>query len=133
MLEQQADIQAVKNLSALGLAYIGDSVYELLVREKIISLGNIQVNKLHKKTVSIVCSTGQSQAMEIIMDVLSETEISMYKRGRNANGNSVPKNSHPQDYRRATGLESLFGYLYLTGQQDRVHELFNMIMDKVLK
>ena len=132
MLEQQTDIQAVKNLSALGLAYIGDSVYELLVREKIISLGNIQVNKLHKKTVSIVCSTGQSKAMEIIMDVLSETEISMYKRGRNANGNSVPKNSNPQDYRRATGLESLFGYLYLTEQQDRIHELFNMIMDKTL-
>lgn len=116
----------VNQLSALGLAYIGDSVYELLVRERIISKGNIPVNQLHKKTVSIVCASGQSKAMEIIMDYLTETEISMYKRGRNANGNTIPKNANPQEYRRATGLESLFGYLYLTAQQQRLQELFNM-------
>lgn len=114
--------------SGLNLAYIGDSVYELMVREHILQKGNAPVNRLHKQTVAIVCATGQSKAVELILGSLTEEEISVYKRGRNANGNTVPKNANAQEYRRATGFEALFGYLYLTGQQLRLRELFDIIV-----
>lgn len=120
-------------LSALGLAYIGDCIYEILVREYIISKGNVPVKRLHISTVSIVCAKGQSDAMTVIMPVLTEQEVSMYKRGRNANGNNVPKNADAQEYRRATGLESLFGYLYLSRQTERIEELFSLIKESLEK
>lgn len=116
-------------LSALGLAYIGDCIYEILVREYIISKGNVPVKKLHTSTVSVVCAKGQSKAVEVIMPVLSEDEILMYKRGRNANGNNIPKNADAQEYRRATGLECLIGYLYLSHQYNRIEELFTIIKE----
>jgi ribonuclease-3 family protein len=127
MLEQQTNQKEVNQYSALGLAYIGDCVYELMVRERILAQGNAPVNTLHKKTVAYVCATAQSKAYELIKDLLTEQEIAVYKRGRNANGNNVPKNANPQEYRRATGLESLFGYLYLTNQTERILELFEII------
>lgn len=133
MIEQQSNLKKVKQYSALGLAYIGDCVYELMVRERVISQGNMPVNRLHKKTVSYVCATSQSKAVGFLLDLLTEQEIAIYKRGRNANGNTVPKNSNPQDYRRATGLEALFGYLYLTNQNDRTKELFDIIFDGLSK
>lgn len=128
MLKRQCTINDAKALSALGLAYIGDCVYELLVREFIIAKGNVPVNRLHKKTVSYVCASGQSAAVEAIIDCLDESETSVYKRGRNANGSTVPKNANAQEYRRATGLEALFGFLYLTDQQERIAELFAKII-----
>jgi len=103
------------------------------VRERIILQGNVPVNRLHKKTVSYVCAAAQSSAFATISDLLTEEEMASYKRGRNANSNTVPKNANPQDYRRATGLEALFGYLYLTCQQSRIEELFEIIMTKSLK
>ncbi len=133
MIEQQTNIKEVNQFSSLGLAYIGDSVYELLVREKIIAQGNMPVNKLHKKTVSYVCATAQSKAVGVIIDTLTDQEMSVYKRGRNANGNTVPKNANPQDYRRATGLEALFGYLYLSNQTKRSIELFELIYNETIK
>ncbi len=121
------EIQNIKMLSPLGLAYIGDCIFELMVRERIIAKGNMPVHKLHKTTVSYVCASAQSKAVGIIESDLSEDEMAIYKRGRNANGNHIPKNANPADYRRATGLEALFGYLHLTGQNERVSELFESI------
>lgn len=131
MIEQQSNLKEVNQYSALGLAYIGDSVFELMVRERIIAQGNMPVNRLHKKTVSFVCASAQSKAVEVILDLLTEQEEAVYKRGRNANGNTIPKNANPQDYRRATGLETLFGYLYLTNQSERTFELFDLIFEKL--
>lgn len=120
-----------KMYSPLVLAYMGDVVYELLVREKMVEKANMPVNKLHKSTVEYVCASAQSRGLELIMDMLTEEEVAIYKRGRNANGNHVPKNANAQEYRRATGLEALFGYLYLTKQEDRIEELFRIIWEKL--
>lgn len=116
-------------MSALGLAYIGDGVYELMVRERIIARGNVPVNMLHKSTVSYVCAASQSKAVALISELLTEQETAVYKRGRNAHSNTIPKNADIQDYHRATGLEALFGYLYLTNQNERLKEIFEAIFE----
>lgn len=132
MLQNGAEsIQSVKMLSSLGLAYIGDCIFELMVRERMIAKGNMPVNRLHRMTVSYVCASAQSKAFGIIESSLNTDETAIYKRGRNANGNHIPKNANPADYRRATGLEALFGYLHLSGQNERVTELFNCIFDSI--
>ena len=110
-----------------GLAFFGDSVYEVYVREQIVKLGTMPVDKLHKKAVQYVNAGFQSYAYDIIAELLTEEETEIFKRGRNATGNNVPRSSNPKDYRRATGMEALFGYLYLTGQNDRIKELFEKI------
>lgn len=116
-----------KALGGLTLAFFGDSVYEVYVREQIVKLGTLPVDKLHKKAVQYVNAGFQSYAYDIIAELLTEEETEIFKRGRNATGNNVPRSSNPKDYRRATGMESLFGYLYLTGQNDRIKELFEKI------
>ncbi|MEG2814004.1 MAG: ribonuclease III domain-containing protein [Oscillospiraceae bacterium] len=131
MINQQENLKNVNQYSAIGLAYIGDGVYELLVRERMIAKGNFPVNQLHRKTVSFVRAAAQSEAFSIIEEHLTENEMAIFKRGRNANSNTIPKNANPADYRRATGFESLFGYLYLLGENDRIYELFNIIFDKI--
>ena len=108
-------------------ALFGDSVYEVYVREQIVKLGTMPVDKLHKKAVQYVNAGFQSYAYDIIAEQLTEEETEIFKRGRNATGNNVPRSSNPKDYRRATGMEALFGYLYLTGQNDRIKELFEKI------
>lgn len=116
-----------KALGGLTLAFFGDSVYEVYVREQIVKLGTMPVDKLHKKAVQYVNAGFQSYAYDIIAEQLTEEETEIFKRGRNATGNNVPHSSNPKDYRRATGMEALFGYLYLTGQNDRIKELFEKI------
>lgn len=116
-----------KLYSPLVLAYMGDVVLELMVRERLVKKANMPVYKLHRMTVDHVCASAQSAAVEKLMGILTEEEIMIYKRGRNANGNHVPKNADPQDYRRATGLEALFGYLYLKGEKKRIDELFSLM------
>ena len=118
-----------KQLSPLTLAFLGDAVFELLVRERFVADGNAPVAKLHKKAVAIVCASAQSHAISLLEDLLSEEETDIYKRGRNANGHHVPKNADPIEYRRATGLEALFGYLYLKGEQTRIRFLFDHIWE----
>lgn len=113
--------------SPLSLAFLGDSVYEQLVRERILLSANMPASKLHIIKVSRVCAEYQSRAVEIILPELTEKEEAVLKRGRNATGNTVPKHASTADYRRATGLECLFGYLYLTGQQERISELFELV------
>ena len=116
-----------KALGGLTLAFFGDSVYEVYVREQIVKLGTLPVDKLHKKAMQYVNAGFQSYAYDIIAELLTEEETEIFKRGRNATGNNVPRSSNPKDYRRATGMEALFGYLYLTGQNDRIKELFEKI------
>ncbi len=117
-------------ISVLGLAHIGDGVYELLVRTWLCRHGKSTSKGLHRETVSYVCAPAQAAAMGRLMPQLSENELAVYKRGRNAKVNSVPRNAQISDYHAATGLETLFGYLYLKGNTDRINELFALIMEE---
>ena len=113
-----------KLYSPLTLAYLGDAVYELCARQWVLSQGNRPVNELHKMGVELVKADAQSAALAKLEGLLSEEELSVYKRGRNAKTNSSPKHANLADYRRATGLEALFGYLYLKGESQRIQQLF---------
>lgn len=125
--------QEARQFSPLALAYIGDCVYELLTRRHILARGNMPVNRLHHASVEIVRASAQSHAVSVIEPLLTEEELSIYKRGRNANGSQVPKNADAGDYRRATGLEALFGYLSLTGRLGRIQELYELIYQEATK
>lgn len=114
-----------RELSPLVLAYIGDAVYEILVRLYVLSFGNAPVNKLHKKSSEIVKAKGQKNAYVKIEDMLTEEEAGVFKRGRNAKSHTTPKNADLMDYKIATGLEALFGYLYLKGDTQRLFQLFS--------
>ena len=102
-------------------------MYEQLVRERLVLTANMPVKKLHAAAVEKVRASYQSKAVDIILPMLSEEETEIFKRGRNATGNTVPKSSNPIEYRRATALETLFGYLYLTENHKRIVELFDTI------
>lgn len=116
--------QNPKLLSPLTLAFIGDAVYELCARSRVVDEGNMPVNGMHKKSVALVNAGAQSKALGRIEGMLTEEEIAIYKRGRNACSSSTPKHANLADYRRATGVEALFGYLYLKGEPARIKELF---------
>lgn len=118
-----------KEYSPLVLAYIGDVVYELYVRRMLVSKHNMQVDKLHKTAVSIVNSSAQAKSYHKIEHMLTEEEIAVFKRGRNAKS-SVPKNSDMSEYKAATGLEALVGYIYLSGDQNRLDEIMNIILSE---
>ena len=123
------DKHEVNQYSPLTLAFLGDAVYEKLVREKLVKIANMPVNKLHKEAVEKVRSAFQSKAVDVISPLLTEDEAEIMKRGRNATSNTVPKSSNPIEYRRATSLESLFGYLDLTGDNERIAEIFEFIWE----
>lgn len=116
-------------LSPLTLAFIGDTVFDLLVREDLICDANRPANDLHQLAVGRVKATAQAQGIEKLFPVLTEEEIAVFKRGRNAKSGHQPKNVSRADYHAATGLESLFGYLYLMNRTDRVIELYKIIFD----
>lgn len=120
----------VQKISMLGLAHTGDAVYELLIRSMLCQSGHTSVIEMHKLAVSMVKAQAQAKAVKKIMPILTEDELSVYKRGRNAKVNSVPHNASPGEYHAATGLEVLFGWLYLQGKVERVNELFNAIMEE---
>ena len=111
--------------SPLTLAFMGDSVYEQMVRTRLILLANMPANKLHKLAVKKVCAEYQAQRKWIDEDLLDDKELDVFKRGRNTSGIAAPKHSTVSEYRIATGLECLFGFLYLTGKQDRLEKLFD--------
>ncbi|MDY4692816.1 MAG: ribonuclease III domain-containing protein [Blautia sp.] len=113
----------MRSYSPLTLAYIGDGVYELVIRTILVKKGNCSVNQLHKKASSLVKASAQSSMMEIIEPLLTEEEHSVYKRGRNAHSPTMAKHATMADYRRATGFEALMGYLYLKEDFDRIIEL----------
>ncbi len=116
-----------KQLSPLNLAFIGDCVYEMLVRETLVIDANRPVNDLHRESVKFVSAKAQTAAFEKIKDILTEEEMTVYKRGRNAKVGHSPKSATEGEYHCATGVEALFGYLYLTEQLDRIKELFSQI------
>ena len=116
----------VINYSPLTLAYIGDGIYEIVVRTMIVEQANRQVNKIHKAASDLVKAHTQAQLIFLIMDKLTEEEITIYKRGRNAKAVTRAKNASMSDYRTATGFEALMGWLYLTGQSQRMMELIKM-------
>ncbi len=118
-----------RELPSLSLAFIGDSVYELLVREYLLSTGKRQVGELNKDKVAMVCCSAQTKALDKIKPLLTEEEEGVFRRGRNVQVHSVPRNSSLKDYHTATGLEALFGYLYLQGRTDRIKELFSVITE----
>lgn len=110
---------------------MGDAVFGLLVRERLISLANAPVKILHKKSVEYVCASAQAKAVQELLNILDEEELAIYKRGRNAEVNTHPKNSDIGDYHKATGLEALFGFLYLNGKNTRIQQLFDQIWDTI--
>lgn len=116
-----------KQLSPLNLAFIGDCIYEILVREMLVTNANRPVNDLHKESVKFVSAKAQTEAFEKIKGILTEEETVIYKRGRNAKVGHSPKSATEGEYHCATGVEALFGYLYLTEQTDRIKELFSKI------
>ncbi len=118
-----------KQLSPLTLAFVGDCVFELFVRERLVCQGNCPVNQLHTKSVAQVRCDAQAKSMEQLLPLLTEEEISVYKRGRNAK-TSVPKNASSADYHAATGLEAVFGYLYLSGDLERLRELYTLLCEE---
>ena len=121
--------QEISAISNLGLAHIGDCVYDMLVRSYIIVHGDLTNAGIHRKTVEMICARAQARAMETLLPLLSEEEAAVYRRGRNTRVNSMPKNAEPGDYHAATGLECLFGWLYLSGRRDRINELFAAVVD----
>ena len=116
----------VNNLSPLTLAFIGDTVFDLFIREMLVCEANRPVNKLHKAATGYVSAAAQASAAQIILPTLTEKELSVLKRGRNAHTNHKAKNASEGDYHYATGLEALFGYLYRTDQHERLRELFDL-------
>ncbi|MGN0482830.1 MAG: Mini-ribonuclease 3 [Lachnospiraceae bacterium] len=114
--------------SPLVLAYIGDAIYELVIRSYMVSQGNTQVSKLHRKTSQLVKAHAQSELIEILMPALTEEEKQVYKRGRNAKSPTMAKNATMADYRRATGFEALMGYLYMKNDFERILELVHMAL-----
>lgn len=117
-----------KEYSPLTLAFLGDVVFELLVREQLVVGGDVPVKKLHQKATKKVCATAQCRAAAEILDQLTPEEESIFKRGRNANGTHPPKSATTAEYRTATGIEALFGYLYLKKDKSRMLELFSQMM-----
>ena len=115
--------QDINSYSPLTLAYIGDDVYDLVVRTVVVERGNRAANGLHKTTSNLVKAQTQAQLIEVVMEKLTDQEKSVYRRGRNAKSYTSAKNASIGDYRKATGLEALIGYLYLTDRMDRVLEL----------
>ena len=118
--------QDLRSYSPLTLAYIGDGVYELIIRTILVKKGNCPVNRLHKKASSLVKAGAQSAIMEVIEEELTPEELSVYRRGRNAHSPTMAKHATMADYRRATGFEALMGYLYLKEDYTRMITLVRM-------
>lgn len=127
MQDLKLNVTDPRSLSPVALAFIGDSVFELLVRERLLENGSMPANKLHGLAVKKVRASSQSLAFPALEAALNEDELSILKRGRNANTSRVPKSCTPEEYRKATAIEALFGYLYLKGDIPRITELFAVI------
>ena len=124
----KAQIDAISNL---GLAHMGDCVYEMLVRAYLCAEGNKTVAQLHKQTISMVKATYQAAFVDKMLPLLTEEEITYYRRGKNSHVHAVPKSATPAQYAKATGLEAMFGYLFLSGQKNRANEIFNLVMQEM--
>ena len=119
----------IRGISSIGLAHMGDGVYELLVRTWLCAHGKATGKGLHRATVALVCAPEQARRAERILPVLTEEEQAVFRRGRNAHVHTIPQHASRGEYQEATALEALFGYLYLSGRRARVHELFLRMME----
>ena len=119
------DITA-KNLNPQVLAFVGDGVYSMFIRHKLVFLSDLKGKDLHNQVTNYVKASGQSNFIEKLLPILNETEMSVFKRARNHKTLSQSKNAKIVDYRRATGLEALLGYLYLSGKEDRLNEILKL-------
>ena len=119
----------LNSFSPLSLAFIGDTVFDMLVRTELLLEANRPVKELHKLASGEVCAKAQSEKIKKVLPLLTEEESEIFKRGRNAHPGSLPKNQSPADYHYATGLESLFGWLYLGGNEERIKELYRLMKD----
>ncbi len=117
----------ILNLSSTALAHIGDAVFELMVRGRLVKCGLCKASDLHRNTVLSVSASAQAQAAETLSPHFTDEEMTVFRRARNAKVNSIPKHSDPATYHAATAFEALFGYLYLCGRHDRLNELFSII------
>lgn len=127
-LNQSAD--DIRSISNLGLAHIGDCVYELMIRSWLCVHGKATNRGLHKATVKYVAAPAQAKAAEKILSVLAQEEIDVFRRGRNSSPHSIPKAASREEYQMATALEALFGYLWLKGETERLNELFSIMMEE---
>lgn len=123
----EEDIKAISNL---GLAHIGDGVFELLCRSFLCAEGGKNVGNLHKDTVAMVKAPSQAKYADRLLPHLTEEETAYYRRGKNAHVHAVPKGATPAEYAKATGLEALFGALYLAGKTERLNELFHLLVEE---
>ena len=119
----------VREITNLGLAHVGDGVYELLCRSYLVSKGGKTVLKLHNATVELVKAPTQAKFADKLKPHLTEEEYAYFRRGKNTHTHAAPKSATPQEYAKATGLETLFGALYLLGRTERLNELFHIIME----
>ncbi len=126
--QMQMTLQQINAISSLGLAHMGDSVYELMCRAHLCAAGNQTVLKLHKDTVSMVKAPAQAAYADKIRPHLTEEELGFFRRGKNAHTHAAPKSASRLEYAKATGLEALFGALYLLGRTQRLEELFAIMM-----
>ncbi|MEE1011894.1 MAG: ribonuclease III domain-containing protein [Acutalibacteraceae bacterium] len=124
LIDKTAD---VSSLSPLTLAFVGDTVFDLLTRSELVCEANRPVNALHTMASKKVCAAAQAEGMRKILPILTEDETAVFKRGRNARTGGIPKHASSADYHYATGLEALFGWLYLKGEADRIKELYTLI------
>ena len=124
-LEKQ-DIDAISNL---GLAHMGDCVFEILCRAYLCAKGGKNVGNLHRDTINLVKAQSQARFVERLLPLLTEEELAYYRRGKNSHVHAVPKSCTPAEYAKATGLEALFGALYLAGRTERLNELFKTVME----
>ena len=124
------DKRQVDAISNLGLAHMGDCVFEILCRSYLCAKGEKTVDKLHRDTISMVKATSQAKLMEKMLPLLTEEELAYYRRGKNSHVHAVPKSATPQEYAKATGLEALFGALWLLGRTERLNELFQAVIEK---
>ena len=125
----EASSSDVNMMSALSLAFVGDSVYDLMIRSYILSNGDARAEMLHKLATKYANASFQAAAAQKLADILTEEELAVYKRGRNAHSAHTPKNKSESEYHKATGFEALLGYLYLKGRKDRLKELFEFILN----
>ena len=120
----------VDAISNLGLAHMGDCVFEILCRGYLCAKGGKTVDKLHRDTIHMVKATSQAKFVEKLLPLLTEEELAFYRRGKNSHIHAVPKSATPAEYAKATGLEALFGALYLMGRTERLNELFKAVMEE---
>ncbi|MCR4673527.1 MAG: ribonuclease III [Lachnospiraceae bacterium] len=120
----------IRTFSPLALAYIGDSVFDIIIRTKVVAKGNVPVSKMHKACSDVVRASSQAALLEAIDDNLSEEEKEVVRRGRNAKSKTTAKNASMIDYRNATALEALIGYLYITGNVERMQKLVKIGLEK---